>query len=252
MSDRLFAFEAGSGPQTIVFLHGFAGGHFVWKAVQGALSGTFRTIAYDLPGHGGSLDFPDAGPPKVAARAVLADLEARGIEKAHVVGHSMGGAVATLMALFAPERVASLTLLAPGGYGETINASHLRSYAAARTGEDVATGLAEMYAPGVAIAPETIDDYANMVSRPGQAEKLSGFAADLFRGDRQGVIPAASLEALRMPVTVFWGEMDAILPFEHTANLPPNFVLEPLPGAGHMLPDERSAEIVGYLRRRPG
>ncbi|MDT9126949.1 alpha/beta fold hydrolase, partial [Escherichia coli] len=62
---------------------------------------------------------------------ILANLSGAGLERIHVAGHSMGGAVATLMALMAPNRVISLTLLAPGGSGEAINGTLLRRYAAA-------------------------------------------------------------------------------------------------------------------------
>ena len=90
MTDTLFAAEAGEGPQTLVLLHGFAGSHRVWDRVGRALAPQARIIAYDLPGHAGSLHFPGAGPAKVAVRALLDDLARRNIEKAHVAGHSMG------------------------------------------------------------------------------------------------------------------------------------------------------------------
>ena len=61
MTDTLFAAEAGEGPQTLVLLHGFAGSHRVWDRVGRALAPQARIIAYDLPGHAGSLHFPGAG-----------------------------------------------------------------------------------------------------------------------------------------------------------------------------------------------
>ena len=66
---KLYAREEGAGPETIVFLHGFGCTHDVWRGCQGAFSGQAKTVAYDLPGHGGSVDHPDAGPPKGAVRA---------------------------------------------------------------------------------------------------------------------------------------------------------------------------------------
>ncbi|MGT2467378.1 alpha/beta fold hydrolase [Mesorhizobium atlanticum] len=95
------------------------------------LAAEARVLAYDLPGHSHSLQCEGMGGAKPAARAILADLAARQLTKVHLVGHSMGGAVATLMALADSGRVASLTLLAPGGFGPEINAALLRRYAAA-------------------------------------------------------------------------------------------------------------------------
>src|SRR5690606_15372767 len=103
----------------------------VWGAIQERLASEAATLAYDLPGHGGSFSYEGAGPAKVAATAILADLDARGVASAHLVGHSMGGAIAALMAIFQPQRVASLTLLSPGGFGPEINQRLLKRYAAA-------------------------------------------------------------------------------------------------------------------------
>ena len=114
MSDRLGARVMGNGGRTVVLLHGFGGSHSTWTDIQPALARDATVIAYDLPGHARSLDYPGAGPATVAAKAVAADLTAGGRGRVHLVGHSMGGAVATLIAMRSPERVASLTLLAPG------------------------------------------------------------------------------------------------------------------------------------------
>ena len=91
--NRLHAIElgAGEGPP-VVLLHGFDGRAEVWGPIQAGLAADGRrTIAFDLPGHGRSRDFPGFGPPKVAARAVIAELDRRDIASAHLVGHSMGG-----------------------------------------------------------------------------------------------------------------------------------------------------------------
>src|SRR5690606_18296524 len=130
------------------------------------------TIAYDLPGHGGSLNYPGAGSAKTAANAVLDDLRSRGIERAHLVGHSMGGAVASLVALFDAKRVASLTLLAPGGFGPDINRRLLTRYAAAETREQLTACLEAMtgwYSP---VPEETVEHLLTARAVPGQREML--------------------------------------------------------------------------------
>ena len=118
MGARLFASEAGP-PSAIpvVLLHGFGGHAASWAPVKRLFAQTTRSLTFDLPGHARSLHFPGFGSPRVAALALLWELEMRGIEKAHIAGHSMGGAVAMLMAMEKPEAVASLTLVAPGGFG---------------------------------------------------------------------------------------------------------------------------------------
>jgi len=203
-----------------------------------ALAARARTLAFDLPGHGLSLDFPGAGPAKLAAGAVLAEMDARSLARAHLAGHSMGGAVAVLMALSAPERVASLTLLAPGGFGEEINAPLLRRYAAATEAADIRACLAEMSGPGHDVPQQAVNMRVAMRALPGQAQKLVEIAAAMTRGDRQGRIPREMLAGLSMPVSVAWGSHDRVLPVSQADDLPPAFRLHRVEGAGHMLIDE--------------
>ncbi|MBR7517917.1 alpha/beta fold hydrolase, partial [Mycobacterium tuberculosis] len=110
----------------------FGGTAAVWHAVPMAISVDHPTLAVDLPGHGSSRDYPDAVTARHFAQAVVEDINRRDIPRVHLVGHSMGGATAALVAAFAAEKVASLTLLAPGGFGPDINGRLLRHYAAAR------------------------------------------------------------------------------------------------------------------------
>ncbi|TIW82680.1 MAG: alpha/beta fold hydrolase, partial [Mesorhizobium sp.] len=85
-----YAVEAGAGPRTIVFLHGFGACREIWRDVMAPLAAEARILAYDLPGHGHSLQCEGMGGAKPAARAILADLAARQLAKVHLVGHSMG------------------------------------------------------------------------------------------------------------------------------------------------------------------
>ncbi|WP_421916581.1 alpha/beta fold hydrolase [Mesorhizobium sp.] len=249
MISSLYAAEQGAGSKVIVLLHGFGGGHDSWRGVTGALANGARTLAYDLPGHGLSLDFPGAGPAKVAANAVLADLAARGIKRAHLVGHSMGGAIATLMATAEPARVASLTLLAPGGFGHEINAALLRRFAGAVDKDEIRACLAAMSGPHPMPAEDTVNVLHDMRGRPGQTPRLVEIAAAMTRDDRQGVIPREWLEALSMPVMVAWGSDDTVLPVTQADDLPAHFHLHHVLEAGHMLVEE-APELVAQIIRR--
>lgn len=245
----LYAAEQGAGSKVIVFLHGFGGGHHVWRDVTGTLANGARTLAYDLPGHGLSLDFPGAGPAKVAANAILADLAVRGIKRAHLVGHSMGGAIAALMAATEPARVASLTLLAPGGFGREINAALLRRFAAAVDKDEIRACLAAMSGPHQVPTEHTVEVLFEMRARPGQTPRLVEIAAAMTRDDRQGVIPREWLEALNMPVMVAWGTDDTVLPVTQADDLPEYFHLHHVLEAGHMLVEEAPDLVAEIIRR---
>lgn len=256
----LFAQERGTGGQSgdgwtggppVVLLHGFGGCHAIWRDTVESLSG-IRTLAYDLPGHGQSLRAPGAGSALRTATAILADLVSRGIHRFHLVGHSMGGAVATLMAVAGPEHAASLTLLAPGGFGEEINGSLLRRYAAAVDDEEIRQCLVAMSGPQAQIAETALAPYRAMRRRPGQTAILLDILGMIARDGRQGVIPRDMLETLAMPVTVAWGDADPVLPFQQTENLPPHFRLKKLAGAGHMLISEAPETVIELILTRIG
>jgi pimeloyl-ACP methyl ester carboxylesterase len=249
LTTRLHASIAGRGPETIVLLHGFGGCHRLWQPIQQALAQDARVVAYDLPGHGGSLDWPEAGPAKIASRAILADLAERGIERFHLAGHSMGGAVAALMALSEPIRVISLTLLAPGGFGEEINGTLLRRYAAAVSDHEIRACLKSMMGPSGPVPDETMKMLAQMRRNEDQSAKLMQIAADITRDDRQGVIQRESLATLPIPVSVVWGMLDGVLPVHQSNDLPPHFVLHLVPGAGHMLAEEAPELVTQIIRR---
>lgn len=104
----------------VVFLHGSPGGRDNADPLATPfLDAGRRVIAPDLPGFGDSdRDLPDIGA-RAHARYVLALMDELGVERAHVVGWSNGGAVALNMADIAPDRIASLTLLASVGVEQT-------------------------------------------------------------------------------------------------------------------------------------
>lgn len=249
MTPSLYAAERGTGPTTIALLHGFGGCHDDWRDVAASLALGARTLAYDLPGHGLSLDFPGGGPARIAASAVLADFSARGIKRAHLVGHSMGGAVAALMALNEPEKIASLTLLAPGGFGPEINGPLLRRYAAAAGTDEVRACLAAMSGPQSRPSQHRVELVNEMRQRPGQLRTLVELAAAMTRDDRQGVIPSERLETLNMPIMVVWGTDDAMLPVSQADGLPKHFHLHRVLEAGHMLVEEAPGLVVEAVRR---
>ncbi len=91
----------------VVLLHGLFGNGGNWRPVAQALSERHPVLAPDLRNHGASAHSMRMGYPEMAAD-VLALMDGEGIERALVIGHSMGGKTAMWLALAAPERVAAL------------------------------------------------------------------------------------------------------------------------------------------------
>jgi len=96
----------------LLLIHGLAGDHAAWTPQIAAWRGRYRVIAPDNRGAGASTQVDEPISTGDMARDMLALLDHLGIETAHVVGRSMGGAIAQHMALMAPRRVHSLTLSA--------------------------------------------------------------------------------------------------------------------------------------------
>lgn len=243
----LNAIASGNGPETIVLVHGFAGCAEMWRPVMRLLPKSVRVIAYDLPGHAGSLDFPGAGSAKVATQAIQDDLTRRGVAKAHFVGHSMGGAFAALLAIASPDRVASLTLLAPGGFGDEINGRLLARYAVARKPAEISRCLEGMFGWSSPIPDETIEILAKMRAKRRQVDFLAGLASKIARNGKQGAIPREQLATLTMPVAVLWGTLDGVLPYHQSQDLPPGFTLHTAPAIGHMLGEEVPELVAGVI-----
>jgi pimeloyl-ACP methyl ester carboxylesterase len=103
------------GPHELVLLHGQPGSPADWLSLAGRLPAQLHAVAADRPGYGSSPQA--AGGFAANARALLDDLDARGVRHAVLVGHSYGGGVALSAASLAPERVAAVVLLASIGPG---------------------------------------------------------------------------------------------------------------------------------------
>jgi pimeloyl-ACP methyl ester carboxylesterase len=110
---RVSTFEAGQGPP-LLLLHGLGATKAEFLPSVAALGQSYRTIAVDLPGFGDSdKPFPASYDAPMFAKWVIALMDALGLDKAHVLGHSMGGRVALEVGMRSPDRVKRLVLMTP-------------------------------------------------------------------------------------------------------------------------------------------
>jgi pyruvate dehydrogenase E2 component (dihydrolipoamide acetyltransferase) len=239
----------GTGDTTVVLLHGFGGSGAVWHELAARLGNHATVLAHDVPGHGESLEHPAAGSPGKCADAIRADLGERGYQRFHLVGHSMGGAIATLMTLAAPDQVASLTLLAPGGFGPEINGRLLRHWARADTTETVTLCLEQMQGWETPVPADVVERVVADRRLPGQRDRLIAIADKITRGERQGVIPREQLETLRMPVKVLWGTQDRVLPTRQVHGLPVRLASHVFERTGHMLIEEQADVVFDLIKQ---
>lgn len=195
---RLFYRTAGDGPP-LVFVHAGVTDSRLWERQLATFADSFRVVAYDLRGFGDS-ELP-AGP-YAHYRDLGALLDALGIDSAHLVGASMGGAAALDFALDRSNRVRTLTLVAPavGGY-EFVDETTLVGWEAAEAAFDTgdferaAAIETEMWLVGPRRRPEDVDDEARELVR------------SMLRGSYERVTDDAIAEELRPPALGRLGEL---------------------------------------------
>jgi pyruvate dehydrogenase E2 component (dihydrolipoamide acetyltransferase) len=238
---------AGTSGDVVLLVHGYGGDRNSWLFLQEPLATRYRVYALDLPGHGTSSKDVGDGSVDLLADAVLGVLDAIGAGRAHLVGHSLGGAVILTAAARAPERAASVTLFAPAGFGSSINSGYVRGFAAAQTRRELKPVVGQLFADDQLVTRQVVDDLLVYKRFDGVDEALATLADTLLDGDKQRLDSAPALRALdrAVPVTVVWGSADRIVPPEQAssvASAAPRAVVRVIDGAGHMPHMERPAQ----------
>lgn len=224
-------------PDPVVLLHGFGADRSSWRQVTpllaAALPAGTELLTLDLPGHG-----REVGRAAASIEAIALDLSTRldsaGIERAHLVGHSLGGAAAIALSALGRLAVRSLTLIAPGGLGPEINAGFLAGLAEAATPEALGRWLTEMVGDPAALPAGFARAAFAQREQAGSRAALALLAGQLFAGGTQGFDLGAELARVTAPTRLIWGRADRILPAAHAARAPGFAALHLLEGIGHV------------------
>jgi pyruvate dehydrogenase E2 component (dihydrolipoamide acetyltransferase) len=241
---RYLALGEGDGVP-IVFIHGFGGDLNNWQFNQEALAAGRATYALDLPGHGGSTKDLGAGPAHVGALAdaVLDFMDAQGVATAHLVGHSLGGAIALDLALNHGDRVASVTAICSAGLGPEINMAYVDGFMAAKRRKQLQPVLEMLVADPEMVSREMIEDVLKFKRLDGVEAALNRIIDHTFAGGRQALQLTGRLGELTVPVQVIWGGQDRVIPARHSEGLPSRVHVHVLDDAGHMVHMEKAAEV---------
>ena len=238
--------KRGSGDETVVLIHGFGGDLDGWLFNIDALGEKATVYALDLPGHGQSskkLDHPGLAAMK---KALAGFMDKLGIGKAHLVGHSMGGAIAMQMAADDPSKVKSLTLICSAGLGPEIG-SYVDEFVAAQGRKDLKPVLEKLFADKSLVSRQLVDDILKYKRLDGVEPLLKSLAQALFGGQKQHDAPGKALSGKLPPTLVVWGKEDEIIPAAH-ANALPGAKVHVLEGAGHMVYMEKASDVNNLIK----
>lgn len=239
----------GAAGVAMVFLHGFGADLNSWMFNQPVLADARRTIALDLPGHGGSTKEVGAGDLTTLTDVTGAALAALGIERMHLIGHSMGGALAAALAARRPETVATLTLIAPAGLGPEINAGFIEGFVRASRRKDTAEVLHMLVHDPSLVSRTMIEDVLRYKRLDGVTAALETIVRSWFSGGHQRVNIIADVMSLESPVQVIWGRDDRIIPVQHADAVAARAQVHVLDQAGHLPHMEKTGEVNRLVRR---
>jgi pyruvate dehydrogenase E2 component (dihydrolipoamide acetyltransferase) len=228
----------------LVMLHGFGADHASWRVLASHFSNV-PIVGIDLPNHGKS-PLASVGGIAQMAEMVHSRLLAEGICDFHLVGHSMGGAVAAELAALAGDRLKSLTLLAPAGLGPDINIDFIRGLCRARSEASLKPWLELLFADAGKLTGSFLVTAAKQLQKDATREALLRLSEELMPDGTQVHSIRPALEQLRAPVRVMWGSQDRIIPLRHASMLPSRAALHVLPAVGH-LPQVEAAELVAEV-----
>jgi pimeloyl-ACP methyl ester carboxylesterase len=213
VGDHRIVYSEGGKGEPVVLVHGFNASADTWNRFAGRLTKRYHVVAPDLPGWGAStrLEAESYGYPKQVER-LRQFLALLGLRRVHMVGHSMGGFIATAYAAQHPEEIITLTLMAPHGVAEP-------------QPSDLARSVAEGDNWLVADSPQAFDRLLNNVFAkrpyvPGfvlqylakRTIQSSAKSAKIFAEMQTNDPPLEErLPRIKAPTLIVWGDQDRVL-----------------------------------------
>jgi pimeloyl-ACP methyl ester carboxylesterase len=251
-----------SGPAdapVVILLHGFGGSLETWEPWAVVLSKQYRVVRFDLPGFG--LTGPDPSGDYTDARTVrvlAALMDALGVQKASLIGNSLGGKIAWNFAAEYPGRVEKLVLISPDGFAspgfeygvkpKLPAVMRLLPYTLPRF--MLRMNLAVAYADPKRLSDATLTRYQDMMLAPGDRQAMLERMVQVML-----VPPGPELAKITAPTLILWGEQDGMIPFSNSADYVrdiPGARLVALPGLGHVPFEEDPAgslpPVLAFLR----
>lgn len=237
--DNVAINSVGEG-EDVVFLHGFGADRLTWLATTPSLS-KYRVHTVDLPGHGKSSREVGDGSLQELADSLFLALAQRIDGPFHIVGHSLGGGLATIMANQAPDLVSSMFLIAPAGFGGSVDTTFLGDLTEVHGTSAMQALLSRLVVNPNMISQQTADYGLAMLNAEGTRDALRSIANDLGYNPALGQLPP------NVPTFCVWGAQDRINTIdERRLALFDEHLL--LPNAGHLPHIEAAGQVNSALQ----
>jgi 2-succinyl-6-hydroxy-2,4-cyclohexadiene-1-carboxylate synthase len=249
--DEDIYYECSGEGDALVLCHGLGGNHAIWFQQVPVFAESFRVVAWDQRGFGMSTNTTGAAGPSAASTDIGALLDHLEIDRAHLVGQSMGGWAVVGSALRTPERVASLTICdSPAGVWTDAMADIYRSHRRPESDHSVIGGHSAVG-----------DDLRRR--DPAKAflyQEIGGFRAGIDDAAMTSLLvttryPLDDVSHLQMPVLLIVGAEDPIVPpgvVREVACVLGDAPVVEIPAAGHSpyfeQPDAWNAAVMSFLK----
>lgn len=248
-----------NGPRSapaLILLHGMGASLHTWEPWARALEDSFRVIRFDLPGHGLTPPDPTGDYSDPRSEAILAALmDTLGVERATLIGNSMGGRIAWSFTAAQPSRVNKLVLISPDGFASPGFEYNKPAEVPATLGLMryvlpkwmLRMTLAPAYADQSVMTDSLATRYHDFLLAPGARDAMMDRMRQTVLTD-----PVPRLQGIQAPTLLLWGEEDAMIPISNAQdylNAMPNAQLVRLPGLGHLPFEEAPARALPPLRK---
>ena len=238
--------DRGFGDSVVLLLHGFGGDLDNWMFNLDSLAEKHRLLALDLPGHGQSVKTNVDPSLSGMATFVRKFLDVLSVSSLHVVGHSMGGAIAMQLASDSPKTVKSLGLICSAGLGPDINSDYLRGFVEAQSQQELKLVLQQLFVDESLVNLQLVNDLLNYKRMDGVEATLKALSETLISAGEQTFL-TDNIVASGIPVLVIWGKQDRIIPVSHAQNYSAAggscVEVEIFDSAGHMVQMEKAYEV---------
>ena len=218
----------------VVLIHGFGGDSDNWLFNIDELAKTRPVYAIDLPGHGKSSKTVATGELGELAQAVADLVDEIGARKVHLVGHSLGAAVAFQTLRDRPEQVASIVGIAPSGLDDRVNGAFIEGFIGAEKRKDIKAALQLLVGDPDMVSAQMIEGVQRFKRLEGAKEALRAIADKNLPSGRQTASFRDLVQEGRVPVMIVWGDRDAILSPKAAEGLASSVEVVRFENVGHM------------------